>query len=41
MGKRDTEFNVEKPPQCGGEKTHEKTDLLCGMMYRVQGGLFI
>jgi hypothetical protein len=28
VGKRDTEFNLEKTPQRGGEKNHEKTDLL-------------
>jgi hypothetical protein len=31
----------KKLPQYGGQKNHGKTDLLCGVLYRVQGVLFI
>jgi hypothetical protein len=39
--KKETEFNVEKTPPMWRRKNHGKTYLLCGVLYRVQGVLFI
>jgi hypothetical protein len=41
VGKKDTEFNVEKTPSMWRRKKQGKTNLLCGVLYRVQGSLFI
>jgi hypothetical protein len=37
MIKRDIEFNVGKTPPMWRTKNHEKTDLLSGVLNRVQG----